>query len=118
MRLFVLERLMLQDILPREGSVTTLRIVRDLRHELGFSEEELKRMEIKEEGGGVYWNTRADEGKEIAIGEVAHDIIARRLREMDEKGSLKEQHLSLYERFVDGVVPDIVREAEEIARGS
>lgn len=117
MRLFVLERLMLLDILPTQGSFTTLRIVRDLQSELSFSEEEHERLELHEEDGKVFWRMERDEGKEVSIGETAHEIIVQRLRELDEKGKLKAQQLPVYERFVLGEEPEVVREAERIARG-
>ena len=50
------DRFALLQVLPVEGSVMTIRILRDLKDELGFSEEEVKKSKLKEVPGGVHWD--------------------------------------------------------------
>jgi len=47
MELKVAERLMLLNLLPKEGDLTTLRVVREAIHTIGLSDEELTALEIK-----------------------------------------------------------------------
>ena len=99
MKLNILERITLIDLLPKEGNFQTLKSLRVLREELSFSEEENKDFEIKIEGDSVTWK---DQGqvKEIEIGEILHAIIANQLKELDRTEKLIEQHMSLYIKFV------------------
>jgi hypothetical protein len=103
MILDVLERLVLLSILPKEGDFTTLKIVRKLREDLSFTEEEhaVLKFEDVENGGGVKWNYTAEDSKEIQIGEKASDVISKVLEKLSSDKKLGEHHLSLYEKFVD-----------------
>ena len=46
MELKVAERLMLLNLLPQEGDIVTLRVVREAQQVIGLSEDELKELEI------------------------------------------------------------------------
>ena len=99
MKLNVLERIMLLDVLPKEGSFVTLKIVRDLRSDLSFSEEEHKKFKFVESQGRVNWNPAAEQFKEVHIGEKATDIIVEALKKLDKEKKLTEGHLTLFEKF-------------------
>ena len=103
MELGVFDRLILLNIMPKEGDFTTLKIVRKLREDLSFSEEEHAALEFKNEGGNVQWKQSGDISKEISIGEKATDLIVEVLKKLDKEKKLQEQHLSLYERFVEKI---------------
>jgi len=102
MKLTVLERLALLNILPKEGNFITLKIVRKLREDLSFSEEEIKRLEFKEDEGRVSWNPREAEKiiKDIKIGNKANSIIVEILEKLDKEKKLTDQHFTLYEKFI------------------
>ena len=100
MELTVPERIMLFDILPDEGDVSTLRIVRTLRSELGFSEDENKAFEVSVTDGRVTWNTTKAVPKEIAVGPKALKVIASALEKLSREKKLREQMIDLYTRFV------------------
>lgn len=105
MNLNVFDRLILLNVLPHEGDVTTLKIVRKLREDLSFTEEEHKVLQFKQDGGNIRWQLDGDIPKEISIGEKAHDVISGVFKALNESKppKLKEEHLSLYERFVENV---------------
>lgn len=98
------DRFALLQVLPAEGSVMTLRILRDLKDELGFSEEEVKKSKLKEVTGGVQWDAGVVEKmhKDIPMGEKARDIIRESLEGLEKQKKLKLEFLDLYERFVEG----------------
>lgn len=100
MELRVYERLILMNVLsPMEGTLTTMRIVRDLKDRLGFTEAEYHALEFSESDGRVVWKTEADVPVEIEIGEKAKDIIKRRLETLSREGRLTLEHLPICERF-------------------
>ena len=102
MELLAGERLVLISVLPQEGNFTTLKIVRELREELSFTEEEHKVYEFKQEGNIVLWNKAKDTPKEVKIGEKANDIIKEALKKLNEEKKLRDEHIGLYEKFVEG----------------
>ena len=100
MTLTIKERLILGSVLPREGDITTLRIVRDLRAACSFSEEEHARLGIVVDGVNVRWDPSAPQDTEVEIGPKAATIITDTLKGLSEKKVLTEDFLSLWDRFV------------------
>jgi hypothetical protein len=101
MELTVLERLMLLSILPQEGDFTTLKIIRNLKEELSFSEEEHKKLNFRQFDGKMEWDLAGDENKDVAIGEKATDVIVACLKKINDEKKLNESLFSLYEKFVE-----------------
>ena len=99
MHLSVAERIHLLGLLPQSGNLLTMKIVRDLRGELGFSEKELKEWEIANDGDNISWNDQVQE-KDIEVGEKTHQMVADALKALDENGGITEQHLSLCDKFL------------------
>ena len=104
MELNTFERLILLAILPKEGNFITLKIVRQLRESLSFTEEEVKVLNFVQdvENEKVTWDQAADKPKEITIGEKATDIVVEALKALDKEKKLTEQHYGLYEKFIEG----------------
>jgi hypothetical protein len=99
MLLSVGERLVLLSVLPKEGNFITLKLVRELRENLSFSEDEHKKYKFRQEEGNVFWENNNDEA-DIKIGEKAADVIAEALKELDKQKKLKNEHYSIYEKFI------------------
>lgn len=55
----VLERLGLLGLLPKEGTFLNLKLVRLIREELSFTEEENKELQFRQENQMVMWNNIA-----------------------------------------------------------
>jgi hypothetical protein len=98
MKLNVLERIMLQSVLPKESNYATFRIIMELKSHLSFSETEIKRFRITVKGEQILWQN--SEEVEVEIGEKATDIIKTALVQLDKDGKLNEQVISLYEKFM------------------
>jgi len=108
MNLSVKQRLILLTILPKESNFATLKILRKLKEDLSFSEEEHAKLQfrtIPDAQGSASTNWSDDGDKEIGevdipIGEKATDIVVEALKGLDKAKKLTEQHVSLYEKFV------------------
>lgn len=100
MKLKIAERIILQQILPKEGDIVSIRIIRDLQNALSFSEAEIKQFKIRQEDGRVHWNDDAE--KEIKIGNQALVIIVDALKKINETKKLDINLISIYEKFVEG----------------
>jgi hypothetical protein len=98
MKLSVIDRFTLLNVLPKEGNYLTLRIIRDLQSELSFSEDELREMNFKEESGAATWN---EIEKEINIGEKANDVIIGALKKADKESKLTIEMIDTYGKFIE-----------------
>ena len=101
MKLSVSDRLILLGVLPREGDFTTLKILRQMKDDLSFSEEEHKRLNFRQEGETILWEEGLED-KEINFGEKATDIIVNAFKKLNEQKKLRIEHMELYEKFVGG----------------
>lgn len=101
MEFTVKDRLALLDILPKEGNIITLRVMRELRESLSFSEEEIKQYDLKVTDKNlvsVRTNMLAFV-RNIAIGDKAKEIIQDTLKKLNSQNHLKEDHIGLWDRF-------------------
>jgi hypothetical protein len=129
MKLDVFERILLQNILPREGDYITLKLVRKLREALSFSEKENDTLHFKyhwrcpkcskvellpEVGkcpdcdiymvsdGKVTWDEKDEVVKDVHMGDKMLALCTTTLKKLSDDGRMEEQHMSLYEKFVKG----------------
>ena len=102
MKLNLLERIMILNILPKEANFTTLKIMNKLKESVAPSEEEYKEFEIKQSESGITWNLKGNEEVEIPIGEKATDVIVESLKELDKNKKLTQELFGLYEKFIEG----------------
>jgi hypothetical protein len=97
MKLNVLERIMLVQILPTEGNFITFKMLIELKSALTFSEKEYKDLGISEADGQITW--KKDSIKEVAIGEKMTEVIKTALKKLDDEGKVNSQLFSLFEKF-------------------
>ena len=110
MRLSVADRLLLLELLPDQGDILTLRVRQDLISTLGLSDEErvALKFERDEVRGMLLWDHEAERAmggpKQIALGESGRGMLAAALVDMNKAKHLRPEHVSLYERLVEGRV--------------
>ena len=100
MKLSVIERILLTQTLPKEGSFTNLKLLRVIKEELSFTEKENKLLNFRQDGEQMLWDN-AVKDKEIKIGEVVNELIRKNLTELDKQEKLTENHITLCERFME-----------------
>ena len=99
MELTVVERLILMNLLPNEGTYVNLKLVRVAREELSFSDEEVRALQFVQEGEQVRWNTSAGIVKDVELSEVVTTMVVNALKKLDGEGKLKNDHFTLFEKF-------------------
>jgi hypothetical protein len=99
-KLNVGERLIILQILPKEGNFATLRLLRDLSAKIGLSAEELEEFEVKQEETKILWNTKGIEERPIELKTKEIELISKELKKMDKDRKLDFQHFSIFEKFV------------------
>jgi hypothetical protein len=106
MKLSVVERIMLGDMMSKfQGNFSTIKIVRVAREALSFTEDELKKLDLKQEGTRVTWNNVAEKSHnldnvEIDLSETTVDLIKRELVRLNDSSKLTDRFFSIYEKFV------------------
>jgi len=100
-KLNLMERFLVLQLLPKENNFATLKIVRLLQERLSPSEDEFKEFEVKQEGEKITWNIKGNEEREIEIGAKAHDMICDALKDLDKDKKLALSHISIYDKFVE-----------------
>jgi hypothetical protein len=98
-KLNVGERLIILQILPKEGNFATLRLIRELNGKVGFSADELIEFEVKQEGDKVSWNAKGIEEIPIDFKEKEIEIIEKELKKLDKESKLEFRHFSIFEKF-------------------
>jgi len=128
-KLNVFERLVLQSILPKEGDYVSLKLVRKLREALAFNEKEIAEIDFKNHwrcpkcqkvalsaeaikcqdcgiymipAGQVTWDEEKAKAvvKEVHMGDKMRGLCESTLKKLSDEQRLTEQHMSLYEKFV------------------
>jgi hypothetical protein len=108
--LTVPERIALgSSILPSENNFVTLKVVRNIKKQIGFSEEELKNLSLKTinlDGGMTRfeWDRAKELPVEYEFSDKAVEIILESLESLGKNKKANEQHLAIWEKFTG--VPD------------
>jgi len=100
MELNVLDRLLLLNLLPVEGSFVNLKLLRVAREDLSFNEEENKSLNFQQQEDHMTWSDSPPIVKEVEIGDVVTDLIVKALKKLDKEEKLKPEHMELYEKFI------------------
>src|SRR3990172_10013569 len=100
MKLSITDRLTLLQILPSEGDILTIKMVRDLIDRLSFSEQEFKDLNIRTEGSQALWDKEIE--IEVEIGPKALAIIVAALERLNQEKKLTVGYIPVYEKFVTG----------------
>lgn len=97
--LTVLDRLLLLNMLPAQGSVTTLQQVKAVREKVSFTDEEVETFELVETEGQVRWNVEKAVELGVTFTPKQEGVIVDALKKADSASTLTEQHLPLWEKF-------------------
>jgi hypothetical protein len=103
MQLSIKERIMILNLLPKETNFITLKLIRDLENDLGFSENEINDFEIKTNENSITWDNKKEielGEKDIKINDKIKEIINKILKKMDEEEKITKDHYSLCEKFL------------------
>lgn len=103
--LSILERLLILNLLPGENDIITLRLVRKLKDQIGFTDEELITINMRSEQSDGRPVTKWDQSKaidrEFELSEKAVNIIRDALKNLDKNKKLTDNHISLYTKIVE-----------------
>jgi len=106
MLLGVLERILLDNLLPKEGGYLTMILVDEFRKCLRLTPEEITEFElvegVDEDGrktGSLHWNKTKAKDIEVEVGEATMKIVKDTLTALSDAGKVTIDHLSLCKKF-------------------
>ena len=99
-KLNVLERIKLMDILPKEGNLIYWKILKGLKEKISFTEEGITNYSIKVTDGKIFWNPQQDSGKDFELSDAEKGIIIDAFKKLNEQNKITEDILSLAEKFL------------------
>ena len=97
----VAERVTLMRLLPKEGDYLTYKIVHQLKDNVGFSEEDIKTFNIRQENDMLLWDKDKEDVKEVEFGEKAMEIVREALEKLNAEKKINEKNITLYEKFME-----------------
>jgi hypothetical protein len=98
MKLSVIDRVVIQQVLPIRSNFLNYKIITELRSELSFSEKEVVDFGMKTIGNEISWERSED--KEVVIGETAMKIIHESFEKLDREGGITSENASTYMKFM------------------
>ncbi len=100
MKLQIQERLLILNILPKEGNIVTVRLLKEIIGSVGLSGEEIKKWKVQtKENNQVVWDNTKSTEKEVNLGESAKGLISERLELLNKESKLTLEQLTLYDKF-------------------
>ena len=97
-------RFTLMNVLPVQDSITNIRIITDLKHELAPDDGDIKEYGIVEDKitNRIQFDPSNKKKKKIEIGDAVMGLIVVALKKLDSEKKLSEAHIELYSMFVEG----------------
>ena len=104
MKFSVIERVLLGGMMTGyKGSYTNLKIIREGREAVSFTDDELQALKFVEKDGSTSWSPEAAiklQAVEINFSITVSNVIKGMLQKLNEAEQLTEQHFSLCEKFL------------------
>jgi len=99
MLLSILDRLMVLNLLPKKGDVTTLRVIGEVQESVGFTNDEYDKLNFTHTDKGTNWENTV-EPKEIQLGSAAAGLLRKALKTKDDAKELTLDELPFYDRIM------------------
>ena len=102
-KLDVMERLVLGNILPESGNRLSLRVVMDLRRKIEFDAKEQEELEMTVDGTSIGWKKDKEnpDGYEYEMELKELEMIRGSLKKLDDNEKLEPKHLTLWDKFME-----------------
>ena len=105
MVLTIMERLLLVNLFPLDGKkIAHQQAVLVIKNKAGLTAKELLKYDVHQEDGNTIWDLEKPQENEIDFSNADISMIVEELKEQDEATppQLTANHVTLYEKFVEG----------------
>lgn len=84
MKLNVRERIAMLDLLPEQGGMIDMILVRSISEKVALTAKDITDFSVKQEGNSVTWDQAKDTGIEIDFEESEMELLKGQVKELDE----------------------------------
>jgi len=99
MKLSIKERIILLNCLPSRGDFTTMTIKKDIVDKIKITQEEVKRLKIKDSNGVLTWDFTKEKENEVKLTKLEIKVIKDELNKLDDKKELTDDTYNLFKIF-------------------
>ena len=104
MELTILNRIILTRLLPNEGDIFTVRLIKKLREKLSFTDEELKEFKIQKvpssKGSKIVWDPKVNiKTVDIKLIGEERQLLLEQFNKLDKEKKVTETHLDIYDKL-------------------
>lgn len=97
----LLDRLMIPNVLKKEGNYSQMIINKDIRKKCELTQKELKDFDVKSYGPQIMWNEKGAKAKfNIDFTDLEKKEIVDSLKKLDEEKKITEDMVGIYKLFV------------------
>ena len=101
MELSILDRLMIQSIIPSRGKIEDMIMRADILEKIKITQEEVEKFNIEENEKGVKWDKSGDEHKiEVEFTELEKMLLVSNLKKASDNQDLPAAAIGVYKKFV------------------
>ena len=93
------ERMIVLSILPKEGSIVTVRLIRELISKLGASAQDFTEYGMEQKDGAITFNEKGTHPVPFELADSEMEIIRKSLKELDSNNKLIPDMISIWEKF-------------------
>ena len=97
--LSILNRILVLSIVPKEGDLLTMKVIRGFREKVSFTANELAEFNLKNNEGMFTWDRSKERKIEFEITPKETEIIKEGLETLNKEKKLTEQFLELCDMF-------------------
>ena len=95
----ILERILLESIIPNEANYTDLILGRDIKKKVALTQDEILKYDVKVlENGSIEWKNETEDF-EVEFSDLEKGLIKKTLEKLNSENKLNFQLISLYEMF-------------------
>ena len=95
MELTIKERLLISSLYPRESSLTTQTIIKDITQKVGIGQEEQEAIELKQMPNGYTWNEDKVTVSEIVFTDAELNVLKDQVARLDAEKKITQQLVDL-----------------------
>lgn len=98
-KLNVGERMIILSLLPKEGSIITIKLIRELILRLGLSAEEFVEFGIQQNETSIAFNEKGKEQRDFELNEVEVELIRTSLKDLNTKNKIIPEMIPIWDMF-------------------
>ena len=101
MKLTINNRILILNLLPKQGDITMLKQLRTMKEDLSFTDKEKEdwKLDFDAMNGMVRWDEKKVKDTYIEVSERMQKLIATELKKLNKAHKLEDPHLDLWDKF-------------------